>query len=69
MARMGEDRNSERGKRIQISEVQDYYAGIITSLSKQEWPNLSTYNDPEIVWRLDKPYHAGLYSVRSTTKC
>jgi len=40
-------------------EVHDYYAGIITSLSKQEWPNLSSYNDPEIVWRLNKPYHAG----------
>jgi len=40
-------------------EVQDYYAGIITSLSKQEWPDLSSYNDPEIVWRLNKPYHAG----------
>jgi biotin carboxylase len=43
----------------QYPEVQDYYAGIITSLSKQEWPNLSSYNDPEIVWRLNKPYHAG----------
>jgi biotin carboxylase len=40
-------------------EVQDYYAGIVTSLAKQEWPNLSSYNDPEIVWRLNKPYHAG----------
>jgi len=40
-------------------EVEDYYAGIITSLAKQEWPDLSAYNDPEIVWRLDKSYHAG----------
>jgi biotin carboxylase len=45
-------------------EVQDYYAGIITSLSKQEWPNLSSYNDPEIVWRLNKSYHAG-FVIRS----
>ena len=43
----------------QYPDVQDYYAGIITSLAKQEWPNLSSYNDPEIVWRLNKPYHAG----------
>jgi biotin carboxylase len=43
----------------QYPEVLDDYAGIITSLSKQEWPNLSSYNDPEIVWRLNKPYHAG----------
>lgn len=40
-------------------EVQNNYAGIITSLSKQEWPDLSSYDDPEIVWRLDKSYHAG----------
>ena len=45
-------------------EVEDFYAGIITSLAKQEWPNLSSYNDPEIVWRLDKPYHAG-FVIRS----
>ena len=43
----------------QYPDVQDYYAGIITSLAKQEWPDLSSYNDPEIVWRLNKPYHAG----------
>jgi biotin carboxylase len=44
--------------------VQENYAGTITSLAKQEWPNLSAYNDPEIVWRLDKPYHAG-FVIRS----
>lgn len=43
----------------QYPEVQDYHAGIITSLAKQEWPDLSTYDDPEIFWRLSKPYHAG----------
>lgn len=40
-------------------EVLEYYAGIITSLAKQEYPDLSSYNDEEIVWRLNKPYHAG----------
>lgn len=48
----------------QYPEVKNDYAGIITSLSKQEWPNLSSYNDPEIVWRLDKSYHAG-FVIRS----
>lgn len=41
-------------------EVKNDYAGIITSLAKQEYPDLSAYNDPEIVWRLNKAYHAGL---------
>ncbi|MCW8812551.1 MAG: ATPase [Ignavibacteriaceae bacterium] len=52
------------GREYQYPDVQDYYAGIITSLSKQEWPNLSSYNDPEIVWRLNKAYHAG-FVIRS----
>jgi biotin carboxylase len=46
-------------KEYQYPEVQNYYAGIITSLAKQEWPDLSAYGDPEIFWQLDKPYHAG----------
>jgi biotin carboxylase len=40
------------------------YAGLIISLAKQEWPDLSGYNDPEVVWRLNKKNHAGLI-VRS----
>jgi biotin carboxylase len=36
------------------------YGGIIISLAKQEHPDTSAYNDPEIVWRLDQLHHAGL---------
>jgi biotin carboxylase len=36
------------------------FAAIITSLAKQENPDLSSYNDPEVFWRLNKEYHAGL---------
>jgi biotin carboxylase len=36
------------------------YAGVINCLAKQDWPDLSGYNDPEIVWKLNKKYHAGL---------
>ena len=45
-------------------EVKEYYAGIIQSLAKQEYPDLSAYNDPEVIWKLNKRYHAGLI-VRS----
>ena len=41
-------------------EVKNDYAGIIQSLAKQEWPDLSSYNDKEIVFRLKKKSHAGL---------
>jgi biotin carboxylase len=37
-----------------------YYAGIVLSLARQEWPDLSGYADPEIVMRVHKRHHAGL---------
>ncbi len=36
------------------------FAGVIVSLARQEWPDTSAYNDPEIVWRLKKRHHVGL---------
>ena len=36
-------------------------AGLLVSLAKQEQPDTSAYNDPEIVWRMnDKKHHVGL---------
>ena len=46
--------------KYKLPEVKNNYAAIITSLAKQETPDLSSYDDPEIVWRLNKEYHAGL---------
>lgn len=41
------------------------YAGLVISLSKDEHPDTSAYDDPEIVWRTpEKPHHAGII-VRS----
>jgi carbamoylphosphate synthase large subunit len=40
------------------------YAGIVLSLAKQEIPDTSAYDDPEIVYRVKKRHHAGLI-VRS----
>lgn len=42
------------------------YAGIVLSLAKQEIPDTSAYDDPEIVYRVKKHHHAGLI-VRSKT--
>jgi biotin carboxylase len=41
-------------------QVQNNYAGIIQSLAKLEWPDLTNYNDPEVIWKLNKRFHAGL---------
>jgi biotin carboxylase len=35
------------------------YAGVIVSLARQERPDTSAYNDPEIVHRITKYHHAG----------
>ena len=38
----------------------DDCGGIVLSLAKQEFPDLSGYTDPEIAVRVRKPHHAGL---------
>jgi biotin carboxylase len=43
------------------------YAGLLVCLARQEAPDLSGYDDPEVVWRLEKPHHAGLI-VKSPSK-
>jgi Biotin carboxylase len=48
-----------------LSETRQDYAGVIVSLAKQEQPDLSAYNDPEIVYRVNKFHHAG-FIVKST---
>ncbi len=40
------------------------YGGLLVSLARQEQPDTSAFNDPEIVWRIAKPHHVG-FIVRS----
>jgi len=35
------------------------YGAVILSLARQQWPDTTAYDDPEIVQRIDKEYHAG----------
>jgi hypothetical protein len=49
-----------RGERYQLPPHRQEYAGLIICLARQEHPDLSPYQDEEIVWRLPKTYHAGL---------
>ncbi|MEP6570185.1 MAG: ATP-grasp domain-containing protein [Acidobacteriota bacterium] len=50
--------------RLKVRPPRTEYAGIVLSLSKQEAPDTSAYDDPEIVYRVKKRHHAGLI-VRS----
>jgi biotin carboxylase len=43
-----------------LPAVRSDYAGLILSLARQEDPDTSTYNDPEIALRLKRRHHAGL---------
>jgi biotin carboxylase len=47
-------------KKYILPEHRDDYSGILISLARQECPDTSAYDDPEIVWRMEKKYHAGL---------
>jgi biotin carboxylase len=49
-----------RGEKYELPQTHAGYAGIINCLAHQEWPDLSSYDDPEVAWRLNKKYHAGL---------
>jgi len=48
-----------------LPPVREEYAGVILSLARQEEPDTSGYNDPEVFLRIKKHHHAGLI-LRST---
>jgi biotin carboxylase len=65
LAGAGETLHGERGLgSIKLKPLRNEYAGIVLSLSKQEQPDTSAYDDPEIVYRVKKRHHAGVI-VRS----
>jgi len=43
-----------------LPPVREDYGGVILSLAKQENPDTSVYNDPEVFLRIKKHHHAGL---------
>jgi biotin carboxylase len=44
----------------QLPPVREEYAGVILSLARQDDPDTSAYNDPEVCLRIKKHHHAGL---------
>ena len=43
-----------------LPPAREDYAGVILSLAKQDNPDTSAYNDPEVFLRIKKHHHAGL---------
>jgi hypothetical protein len=35
------------------------YAGLLVSLARQEWPDTTSFQEPELVWRMRKRHHIG----------
>ena len=46
-----------------LPQIENNYAGLLLSVTNQEWPNLDEYTAPEIIWKLDKKNNAGLIIV------
>ncbi|WP_144602607.1 ATP-grasp domain-containing protein [Algoriphagus algorifonticola] len=53
-----------KGYKYELPKVAKNYAGIVLTLSKFEHPDLSSFDDPEVSFRVPLEYHAGLI-VRS----
>ena len=55
-------------QKYELPKIRKDYAGIVVSLTRQEWPDTTQFNDPEIAWRMtDMSYHIGLI-VRSENR-
>jgi biotin carboxylase len=44
----------------ELPQAREDYAGVILSLARQEHPDTSAYNDPEVHHRIKKHHHAGM---------
>ncbi len=49
-----------KGESYTLPPTQQRYGGLLVSLARQDYPDTSAYNDPEIVWRMDKKNHVGM---------
>jgi hypothetical protein len=49
-----------KGQKYDLPKVAKNYAGIVLTLSKYEHPDLGSFDDPEVCFRVPLDYHAGL---------
>ena len=48
------------GEKYEARPTRNEYGALLVSLAKQEWPDLSHFDAPEVFWRLKKKNHAGI---------
>lgn len=51
---------AEAAQPYALPATRQRYSGLAVSLARQETPDTTAYNDPEIVYRIAKPWHVGL---------
>lgn len=51
-----------------LPEVLNQHAGIVVSLSRYQYPDTTSFQDPEIKWRMDKEWHIGLIVQAADTQ-
>jgi biotin carboxylase len=51
---------ADSGRPYKLQQPRKEYAGLLVSLARDEYPDLSSFDAPEVIWRMDKPYHAGV---------
>ena len=56
----------DRGGRYVLPPTKQKYAGVVVSLARQEHPDTSSFNDPEVVYRLNMKNHIGLVVAADT---
>lgn len=54
--------------KYKLPKVSKNYSGILITLSGHEHPDMSPFNDPEVVWTMDDEYHLGLIVKAKTQK-
>ena len=55
-------------KQYKLPKTKNTYAGIVVSLSRYEYPDSSSFNDKEIVWRMNKAWHIGMIVVSDSSE-
>ncbi len=58
--------NYLRAERYEAPQPKRGFAGLLTCLAQQQYPDLSSYDAPEVVWKLHKEHHAGLIVAADT---
>jgi hypothetical protein len=57
-----------KNQTYKLPKTKSKYGGIVVSLSRFEHPDTSSFNDPEIVWRMNKAWHIGMIVTSDSRK-